>query len=218
LAHRLHLMFMREAMLSFSDMSIEKKLKDEPFILVSASPRRRELLNRLGIEPVVSPVDCREFHDPALSPEKLTLSLAKQKIDSFLARSGPVPVALSADTIVHINGRHLGKPVSRDEAQEMLRLLSGKTHIVSTAFVLILRGKSFERVLSTEVKFHELKSSDIDYYLNSGEWIDAAGAYKIQEGGEILINWIKGSWSNVMGLPISSIYAILRDNNFWGYQ
>ena len=197
----------------------------EPFYLVSASPRRRELLNRLGIQPEVTPMECNEYHDPALSPEDLTLSLARQKMDLFLevrpdgGKTGNISglTALTADTIVHINGRHLGKPQGILEAGEMLHLLSGKTHVVSTAFVLILKGEIFERVVSTQVAFHILTKKDIDFYLDSGEWKDAAGAYKIQERGEILINWINGSWSNVMGLPISPIYAILRDNNLLNF-
>ncbi|MBN2626986.1 MAG: septum formation protein Maf [Spirochaetales bacterium] len=191
---------------------------ENPFYLVSASPRRGELLNRLGIEPLLSPVDLEEFHDPALSPEELTLSLANQKMTLFLDEKGPPgpgETALTADTIVHIDGRHLGKPRDRDEADEMLRLLSGREHLVSTGFVLITGGRRFGEYVSTKVKFRELTPWDREFYLNSGEWHDAAGAYKIQEKGEILIKWIKGSWSNVMGLPISRIYAILRDNNYW---
>lgn len=174
-------------------------------------------MGRLGIKPIVAPVDLEEFHDPNLSPDKLTLSLAAQKMDAFLSQSSlpPESAALTADTIVHAEGRHLGKPSDRNEAKEMLCHLSGKEHLVSTGFVLILDGKRHESVETTTVCFHTLSDRDIDFYLDLKEWHDAAGAYKIQEGGEIMINWIKGSWSNVMGLPISSIYAILRDENYW---
>jgi septum formation protein len=190
----------------------------KPFYLVSASPRRAELLKRLGIEPLLVPADLREYHDPALSPEELTLSLANQKMGLFLEKEGPLgsrETALTADTIVHLDGRHLGKPRDREEAGEMLRLLSGREHRVSTGFVLITGGRTYGEYVSTKVKFHGLSDRDREFYLDSGEWHDAAGAYKIQEKGEILIKWIKGSWSNVMGLPISRIYAILRDNNYW---
>ncbi|MDC7223315.1 MAG: Maf family protein [Spirochaetales bacterium] len=193
----------------------------KPFFLVSASPRRRELLNRLGIEPVLSPVDLEEFHDPALSPEDLTLSLAAQKMDVFLKKGFPAGTdssaafALAADTIVHADGVHLGKPKDRAEAESMLRRLSGGEHRVSTGFVLIRGERRWEEVVSTRVCFRDLSDGDIGFYLDREGWRDAAGGYKIQEGGEIMINWIKGSWSNVMGLPISSIYAILRDENYW---
>ncbi len=190
----------------------------DPFFLVSASPRRRDLLVRLGITPLVTPVDMEEHHDPDLSPEDLTLSLAEQKMEAFLREKGPLgpgETALTADTIVHIDGQHLGKPRDRDHAESMLRLLSGREHRVSTGFVLLAGDRRFAEVASTQVMFHRLSDGDIGFYLDSGEWHDAAGAYKIQERGEIMINWIKGSWSNVMGLPISRIYAILRDNNFW---
>ena len=190
-----------------------------PFYLVSASPRRRELLLRLGIDPLVKPVDLEEIHDPSLPPEDLVLSLSSQKMDAFLSKSEEAPpsesAVLTADTIVHIDGHHLGKPRDRNEALRMLGLLSGREHRVSTGFTLLYRGKRYEEVVSTQVCFHSLSAGDIDFYLDSGEWHDAAGAYKIQERGEIMINWIKGSWSNVMGLPISRIYAILRDNNYW---
>lgn len=176
-------------------------------------------MNKLGISPLIYPVDCREFHDPSLSPEELTLSLARQKMDAFLA-SPPTGLprdcyALSADTIVHIRGRHLGKPADRNDAARMLRLLSGREHVVSTGFVLVLGGKRREGVASTQVSFHSLSDRDINFYLHREEWRDAAGGYKIQDGGEILINGINGSWSNVMGLPISPIYAMLRDDNYF---
>jgi septum formation protein len=197
-------------------------LSSKAFYLVSASPRRQELLHRLGIEPVVAPVDLEEFHDPALSPEALTISLSAQKMDAFLALNGDFQgvedkevTLLTADTIVHVGGEHLGKPKNRDDAERMLHLLSGKEHRVSTGFILQIRGERWEEVVSTVVHFHELSDRDIDFYLDSEEWHDAAGAYKIQGRGEIMINWIKGSWSNVMGLPISRIYAILRDENYW---
>ena len=191
----------------------------KPFCLVSASPRRKELLERLGLAPLVISVDMEEFHDPSLSPDELTLSLARQKMEAFHRLSEgkrtDFSAALTADTIVHIDGQHLGKPADRKEAASMLRLLSGREHRVSTGFVLTVGEKRYEEVVSTQVCFNSLSESDIDFYLASGEWHDAAGAYKIQERGEIMINWIKGSWSNVMGLPISRIYAILRDNYFW---
>lgn len=190
-----------------------------PFYLVSSSPRRLELLQKLGISPQVTPAGGEEFLDPSLSPEELTLSLAQEKMDSFLNERSQTleenSLALSADTLVHIEGQHLGKPKDRKEAKAMLTLLSGKEHRVSTGFVLKMASQYIKEVVTSTVTFHALNPFDIDIYLKWGEWHDAAGAYKIQEGGEILINNLNGSHSNVMGLPISHIYAILRANNFW---
>jgi septum formation protein len=181
--------------------------------LVSASPRRRELLGRLGIPLAVSPVDADESFVPDRDPELQAGEIARRKMDLFLAspegqRAG---WALSADTFIEQDGLLMGKPADRSEAGVHLRALSGRSHRVLTGVTIHrLSGRRTETAVSaTTVTFRPLGSRDIEWYLDTGEWLDAAGSYKIQGAGEALIFSINGPYSNVMGLPLNLVYEML---------
>jgi septum formation protein len=123
---------------------------------------------------------------------------------------------LGADTIVEIDGRLLGKPADGAEALEFLRLLSGRVHRVHTGLALLadVRGPLATKMCSTEVKFKQLTDGEIDFYQRSNEWSGAAGAYRIQEQGGFFVEWVKGSYSNVVGLPLETLYVMLNEQKY----
>lgn len=181
-------------------------------ILASASPRRRELLSLLPIQFITMPLDTPEpFNDDP--PEDQALRLAKAKLEEFRIRRSNYcnyPV-LCADTCVDLDGEIIGKPTSEAEAETMLRRLSGQTHRVISALALHLPGggSRYEREVS-EVQFADLNEREISWYISSGEWQGVAGGYRIQEKGGALIEGIKGSYHNVMGLPLRRLYGMLQ--------
>ena len=123
---------------------------------------------------------------------------------------------LGLDTVVEVDGKVLGKPAGPAEAESMLRLLSGRVHNVFTGIALLVeRGRPIEQeVVQTEVKFRQLAESELHFYLDSGEWAGAAGGYRIQERGAFFVEWIRGSYSNVVGLPLEAFYGILVRNEY----
>ena len=174
-------------------------------ILASGSPRRRELLAQAGLvfEVVVSPAE--EIHDPALPPDVLCEENARLKA-AAVALDYPNAVVIGADTLVFIAGEPLGKPADLDEARAMLRRLSGRTHTVCTGVCLIQPGGVTETFHDlTEVLFRVLDEATIDRYLALVNPLDKAGAYGIQEHGELLVESIQGSFDNVMGLPVARV-------------
>jgi len=187
-------------------------MNKKAFYLGSSSPRRKELLNRLGLSFQIIKPQNHEFFHHSLSPDELVLQLAQEK-RIWLNKHVPEINGnwlLTADTLVHTQDSLLGKPKNKQDAREMLTTLSGIRHFVSTAFVLCSpEGILRSHTETTSVVFKKLNSSLIDYYLDTEEWHDAAGAYKIQSLGDILIKEIKGSFSNVMGLPIGPLYDII---------
>lgn len=185
--------------------------------LISGSPRRQTLLRQMGLPFEVNPVNTEEFMDPAMDPEKLAASIAEEKLHAFL-KSQPKNIqwAIAADTFIHFNGKTIGKPMNRADAMNELMQFSGKTHQVLTG-VTLYRGKSetaITEVDKTDVTFRKLTENEIQWYLNTEEWKDVAGSYRIQEKGECLIRGINGSYSNVMGLPITLFYGMLSKLNY----
>lgn len=182
-------------------------------ILASASPRRRELLERAGIpfEVVVSPAE--EIHDHSLPPEVLCEWNAKLKA-AAVAIHHPQAMVMGADTLVFIDHEPLGKPANHDDARAMLRRLSGRTHHVCTGVCMIFPGGRM-RVFhdTTEVRFRVLDEPSIDAYLDVTDPLDKAGAYGIQSSGDLIIDGIDGSYENVMGLPIELVVAILAEES-----
>lgn len=181
--------------------------------LVSASPRRHELLTRLGIPLEVSPVDADETFTPGRDPVLQAQEIATRKMTLFLS-SPPVNKAewaLSADTFIEQDGQLMGKPVNREDAERHLEALSGRKHRVLTGVCLYRKRGDILRsdCVATAVEFRPLSRADIQWYLDTGEWKDAAGSYKIQGAGEALIFSINGAYSNVMGLPLSRVYEML---------
>jgi nucleoside triphosphate pyrophosphatase len=179
-------------------------------VLASASPRRAELLSTAGFAFDVRPVDVDETPRHAEPAATYALRVAR---DKALAAGGQVTGndawILAADTVVVVDGGILGKPTSHADARRMLSMLSGVVHEVLTAVVVRHRGSETSEVVSTRVRFTSLSPAEIDWYVESGEPDGKAGAYAIQGLGSRFVDWIEGSWSNVVGLPVATVYRLL---------
>ncbi len=175
-------------------------------ILASASPRRREILENAGIDFEIKVSDADESTDER-EPEKLVLLLAKRKADAVEREDGSI--LISADTVVSIDGRILGKPNGDEGAREMLHLLSGKKHTVYTGVCVKGDGKEITFCESSDVYFKNLSEEMIENYIKSGECFGKAGGYAIQEKAALMIEKIDGDYLNVVGLPMSRLYDVL---------
>jgi nucleoside triphosphate pyrophosphatase len=182
-----------------------------PMILASASPRRAELLSQQGFDFQTVSSDVTEVSDDQLSPAELCQLNAHRKARS-VAKQYRDKLVLGADTLVFLNGEVLGKPATRAEAQVMIERLQGRTHQVVTGVSLIHLRTHRERLfaVSTDVRFRALDASQIQHYLSLVDPLDKAGAYAIQEHGELIVEEISGSFSNVVGLPMERLDAELR--------
>ncbi|WP_314786183.1 Maf-like protein [Segatella buccae] len=196
------------------------KMKEQlkKIILASGSPRRRELLAGLGMpfEVVVLP-DVDESYPDTVKADDVPEYLAQKKAEAYtslLTEDGKL--VITADTVVILDGRIFGKPQNAEEAIQMLRTLSGKTHHVITGVCLMTRGQKHHFSVHTEVTFKVLAECEIDYYINTYQPFDKAGAYGIQEWiGYIGCTGLKGSYYNVMGLPVQRIYEELEKMVEW---
>jgi septum formation protein len=177
-----------------------------PLILASASPRRAELLRQMKLEFQVVPGNTTEILDDQLSPLELCQINAHRKARS-VAKKHPDALVLGADTLVFLGGEIMGKPANRTEAERMLSRLQGRTHQVVTGISLIHLRAHRERIFaeSTDVMFHPLDAGQIRDYLARVNPLDKAGAYAIQEHGDMIISEISGSYSNVVGLPLEKL-------------
>ena len=180
-------------------------------VLASASPRRAELLSTAGFTFDVQPVDVDETPRPAEPPTDYVLRVARDKAAAWRIQHNADATAcvLAADTVVVADGRILGKPSNREGAREMLTLLAGTTHLVHTGVVIRLADEEVAEVVTTRVRFVDLSESEIEWYLQSGEAEGKAGAYGIQGRASRFVDWIEGSWSNVVGLPVATVYRML---------
>lgn len=179
-------------------------------ILASASPRRSELLQQIGVTFSVQPADVDETPDPGEAPEDYVERLARDKALA-VAGTSPGALVLGSDTSVVLNGVILGKPADRGEAVETLLTLSGATHQVMTAVALAEDKQCRSRVVITEVTFRSLSLAEIEAYVASGEPMDKAGSYGIQGLGGIFVSNLRGSYSAVVGLPLLETAALLAD-------
>ncbi len=192
-------------------------------LLASASPRRAEILRRIGVSFTVLPADADESVSALLSPAETVAALSRRKARAvFLkceaekllfdgkAAGKEIPI-LAADTMVERGGRLLGKPHGEEDALQMLRTLSGKSHTVHTGVTVLYRGKEVSRMVATEVFFRTLSDEEIRAYVRSGEPLDKAGAYGIQGIGALLVEKIVGDYDNVVGLPVAALYTLFRD-------
>lgn len=177
-------------------------------MLGSASPRRHQLLVDAGIPHVVRPSSVLELRSPGESPAGFAQRLAREK--AFASPCGEDEVVLGADTIVVVEEVAFGKPMNRKEATEMLRRLSGRDHWVYTSVCLRSQDRVVEDLAATRVSFCILTEAEIEDYVASGEPFDKAGAYAIQGLASKFISSIEGSYSNVVGLPVSMVYRHLR--------
>lgn len=181
------------------------------FVLASASPRRAELLAAAGFEFQVVAADVDETPLPGEPPREYALRVARTKAEHVVRHLGDGRVVLAADTVVVAGGRLMGKPADATDAASMLRALSGAVHEVHTAVVVRGRGHQLEDVVTTLVRFNPLTESEIEWYVATGETDGKAGAYAIQGRAARFIDRIDGSWSNVVGLPISTVYRLLSE-------
>ncbi len=175
-------------------------------VLASASPRRRELLEQIGLSFTVRPA----ASEPAvcgLSPEQTVCAVALAKAEDVAASASPEELILGADTLVYLDGAPMGKPSDSSQAISMLRRLSGREHAVYTGIALVGGGRKLVRFEKTVVRFRQLTEEAILRYVDTGEPLDKAGAYGIQGKGCLLVEGIRGDYNNVVGLPL----GLLRD-------
>ncbi len=178
-------------------------------ILGSGSPRRRELLAQIGVTPdEIRPPEIDETPLKGELPRAYADRLAAEK-GAALAAADPAALILTADTVVAAGRRILGKPADEGEAAEFLLFLSGRRHRVITAVALRLDGRSWARRVETAVKFKRLSDAEISAYVRSGEWRGKAGGYAIQGCAGAFIPAINGSYSNVVGLPLTETANLL---------
>ncbi len=178
-------------------------------ILASASPRRADLLNAAGFSFDVMPIEIDEQVLSAEPPTEYVARLAREKAYQVARRNSGRPV-LGADTAVVVAGRILGKPADAAEASAMLQMLSGRSHDVLTGVALRLDGREACEVACTRVRFLPLSAAEIAWYVASGEPFDKAGAYAVQGLASRFVESIDGSYSNVVGLPVATVYRLLK--------
>ena len=183
----------------------------KPLILASASPRREQLLNQIGLEFSVVPSDVIEDFSLAFPPEAFTEHWASEKA-KYVAENNPNTMVIGADTIVVLDEKSLGKPKNIIDSFSMLQSLSGRTHEVITgmSFINISVGIDFTFNERTYVSFKTLSDSDIHYYIDNYNPLDKAGSYGIQDWFSVHIRQIEGCYFNVMGLPLSSFFSHYR--------
>lgn len=180
------------------------------FILASASPRRKEILEKVGFSFRICATDVDETMNTLLPLEEAVKEIALKKalaVKEFKEDD----IIIAADTIVVLDGEIFGKPKDMMEAKNMLSKLSGRTHQVYTGFALVNKEKQISECVITKVTFHHLSEQDIEDYMNTGEPFDKAGAYGIQEKGCLLVKEIEGDYFNVIGLPISRVNQIIKE-------
>ena len=199
----------------------------EPIILASGSPRRQEYFRLLGLPFTCMPSPANEDFNPQAEPRAVAEELAIRKVNKIveiLKNESPLsstktvePWVCGADTLIALDGKIYGKPLDRDDAGRMLRAFQGKTHeVISSVALFNGRAKTVDcRSVISTVTFAPLTSGEIEWYLDSEEWQDAAGAYKIQGLASCFITAINGSYSSIVGLPLREFYVMLREN---GYQ
>jgi septum formation protein len=181
------------------------------FILASASPRRRELLASIGLEFEVKPSHVPEVHQAGEAPEEYVARLSRDKAQA-LAVEHPDRWVIAADTTVLLGEELLEKPVDAADAERMLATIAGQTHIVYTGVTLenAERGYRDTRVAESEVRMLPLSTDEIAWYVRTGEPLDKAGAYAVQGIGAMFIDSIHGSYTNVVGLPLATLFQMLR--------
>ena len=177
-------------------------------ILASQSPRRRELLNLVGIAHEVQPADIDESYLAGERPREPAARLARGKA-AVIAASEPNAVIIGSDTIVVVDGDVLGKPVDELDAVRMLARLAGRSHVVLTAVAVSWRGETRSAVEEVGVTFHPMTRAEIDAYIATGEPMDKAGAYGIQGYGATIVSRVDGDYFAVMGLPLQQLTRVL---------
>jgi septum formation protein len=195
----------------------DKTFENQPkhLLLASASPRRAELMQRMGLRFEIRPTHVEEDDSGSQGPENMVLENAKLKALT-LAQQVPDALVLGSDTTVAIGGQVLSKPVDLADARRMLHMLSGRTHTVYTAVALYWTDGGLAHVFveRSEVRFQALDDARIDQYFELVNPLDKAGAYGIQAGRDLIIDAVEGSVENVMGLPIQALETTLAELGF----
>lgn len=183
-------------------------------ILASQSPRRRELLERMGLTFTIVVPHIDEHMERHLEPHALVETISAEKaraVRAQLGSSGDDPVVIAADTVVALDGQLLGKPQDEADARRMLTALQGRHHQVYTGFTVLRGDRIVTQSEETEVVFRGLTQEEIGQYISTGEPMDKAGAYGIQGYGAMLVKGVRGDYFNVMGLPVCALGQVLRE-------
>ena len=190
-----------------------QNLEKYKVLLASASPRRRELLGQLGVKfEIATPIEVDESYPATMPAVEVAPFLSKLKAEAYKALIDANQLIITADTVVINDGEVLGKPISKDDAKNMLSSLSGHTHEVVTGVTITSAEKQVTFSVCTQVEFAQLAAEEIQEYVEVFAPMDKAGAYGIQEWiGCIGVKGINGSFYNVMGLPLHRLYSELKD-------
>ncbi|UCB44304.1 MAG: septum formation protein Maf [Spirochaetota bacterium] len=183
----------------------------DPLVLASTSPRRREILERLGFPYIVYGVKIDEKVYTKRSVRSVVIELAKRKV-AAVASHFSNGLIVGVDTVVCFQNRILGKPEDKEEARKFLKILSGNRHEVVSGITVkdAARDVGYSSVSITSVFFCQLNDEEVARYIDSGEWADKAGGYAIQETAALFVKGIVGSYYNVMGLPVEKLYELLK--------
>ncbi len=189
-----------------------ENLRKYSVILASGSPRRRELLSSIGLEYKVRTIEGISEEYPAnLNAEEVPQFISREKAQAYRATMEKNELIITADTVVALDNKILGKPHGKDEAVEMLKFLSGRTHQVITGVTLMTETREETFATTSNVTVAKLLDNEIEYYIEKYKPYDKAGAYGIQEWiGMIGVTGIEGSFFNVMGLPVQRLYTLLK--------
>lgn len=193
-------------------MVMFENLKKYKIVLASNSPRRKELLGGLGLPfEVKTKQGIDESYPEGLNGEQIALHISKKKAEAYKCDMADDELIITADTIVYVDGEVLGKPKDKDDARRMFKLMSGREHQVITGVCVVTKEKTVQFASVTDVTFTQLDDEEIDYYINNYKPYDKAGAYGIQEWiGYVGITGIRGSYFNVVGLPVQRLYTALK--------
>jgi septum formation protein len=194
-------------------MPLKDSQNNQPlFVLASASPRRQELLSACGLSFESLPADIDETPEPGETPEELVLRLSRLKA-LFVQFQRPLLPILSADTVVALDEFIFGKPENLDEARTMLEQLSGRIHRVITGYYLTggTKNKVKSGLVVSKIAFRNLSKAEINWYLSLNQSLDKAGAYAIQMEGGFLTDWLQGSYTNIVGLPLKETLSALTE-------
>ena len=187
-------------------------LKKYNVVLASNSPRRKELLQRLGIPFKVRTLfGIDESYPDTLRGEDIVRYISRNNANAYRSSMGPDELLITADTIVYLQGEVMGKPHDADDARRMLRALAGQVHQVITGVTIITANDMENFAVTSQVKFSDLSDDEINYYVDRYLPLDKAGAYGIQEWiGLVAVEELRGSYFNVVGLPIQRLYQALK--------
>ena len=187
-------------------------LKKYNIVLASNSPRRKELLQRMGVNFKVRTLfGIDESYPDSLRGEDIVRYISRNKAQAYRSSMAPNELLITADTIVYVEGEFMGKPKTAEQAKEMLHKLSGKSHQVITGVTIVTADRTEDFGVTSQVKFAEITDEEINFYVDNYLPFDKAGAYGIQEWiGIVAVEEIKGSYFNVVGLPVQRLYQKLK--------